>query len=328
MNHEEAGVRRITIVAAIVVLALGTGSALAQSYPSKAIRIAMPFSTGGTDLVTRWLALKLAMPLGQQIVPEPRTGAGGNIGHELVAKAAPDGYTLLMAAPPFVVNPTLYAKVPYDPFRDFSPIMLCATIPTLLVSHPSVPAKTLQDLIRIARSSPDKLSYASGGIGSTPHLSGELLKSLTKTQIVHVPYKGGALGLVGAMSGEVDIVFTTMSAAAASYVNEGKMRGLAILDKKRVVSVSQIPTSAEAGLPQLIAINWYVLLAPAGTPREIIDRLNTEAAKIMHTAETRERFLAVGGEPASATPEQTAEFLRVEYARWSKVIKDAGIRAE
>ena len=328
MNHEEAGVRRITIVAAIVVLALGTGSALAQSYPSKAIRIAMPFSTGGTDLVTRWLALKLAMPLGQQIVPEPRTGAGGNIGHELVAKAAPDGYTLLMAAPPFVVNPTLYAKVPYDPFRDFSSIMLCATIPTLLVSHPSVPAKTLQDLIRIARSSPDKLSYASGGIGSTPHLSGELLKSLTKTQIVHVPYKGGALGLVGAMSGEVDIVFTTMSAAAASYVNEGKMRGLAILDKKRVVSVSQIPTSAEAGLPQLIAINWYVLLAPAGTPREIIDRLNTEAAKIMHTAETRERFLAVGGEPASATPEQTAEFLRVEYARWSKVIKDAGIRAE
>ena len=328
MNHEEAGVRRITIVAAIVVLALGTGSALAQSYPSKAIRIAMPFSTGGTDLVTRWLALKLAMPLGQQIVPEPRTGAGGNIGHELVAKAAPDGYTLLMAAPPFVVNPTLYAKVPFDPFRDFSSIMLCATIPTLLVSHPSVPAKTLQDLIRIARSSPDKLSYASGGIGSTPHLSGELLKSLTKTQIVHVPYKGGALGLVGAMSGEVDIVFTTMSAAAASYVNEGKMRGLAILDKKRVVSVSQIPTSAEAGLPQLIAINWYVLLAPAGTPREIIDRLNTEAAKIMHTAETRERFLAVGGEPASATPEQTAEFLRVEYARWSKVIKDAGIRAE
>jgi len=321
-------VRRITTVAAIVALALGTGSALAQSYPSKAIRIAMPFSTGGTDLVTRWLALKLAPVLGQQIVPEPRTGAGGNIGHELVAKATPDGYTLLMAAPPFVVNPTLYAKVPYDPFRDFSPIMLCATIPTLLVSHPSVPAKTLQDLIRIARSSPDKLSYASGGIGSTPHLSGELLKSLTKTQIVHVPYKGGALGLVGAMSGEVDIVFTTMSAAAASYVNEGKMRGLAILDKKRVLSVPQIPTSAEAGLPQLIAINWYVLLAPAGTPREIIDRLNTEAAKIMQTAETRERFLAVGGEPASATPEQTAEFLRVEYARWSKVIKDAGIRAE
>ena len=150
----------------------------------------------------------------------------------------------------------------------------------------------------------------------------------TKTQIVHVPYKGGALGLVGAMSGEVDIVFTTMSAAAASYVNEGKMRGLAILDKKRVVSIPNVPTSAEAGIPQLIAINWYVLLAPAGTPRDIIDRLNMEAAKVMQMPETRERFLAVGGEPATGTPEQAAEFLREEFTRWGRVVRDAGIKAE
>ncbi len=319
---------RATSLIAGAILLVANGTAAGQSYPVKPIRIAMPFSTGGTDFVTRWLALKLAPVLGQQIVPEPRTGAGGNIAFELVAKAAPDGYTLLMAPPPLVVNPTLYGKVPYDPFRDFAPIILCAAIPTLLVSHPSVPAKNLRELIEIARKNPNKLSYASGGIGSTPHLSGELLKSLSKTQIVHVPYKGGALGLVGAMSGEVDIVFTTMSAAAAAYVNNNKMRGIAMLDVKRVVSIPQVPTSAEAGLPQLIAINWYILAAPAGTPRDIIDRLNAETAKVMQTAETRERLLAVGGEPSTSTPEQAAEFVRSEYARWGKVIKDAGIRAE
>ena len=314
--------------AAIALATTAVGSATAQSYPAKPIRIAMPFSTGGTDLVTRWLALKLAPVLGQQIVPEPRTGAGGNIAFEAIARAAPDGYSLLMAPPPFVINPTLYGKANYDPIRDFTPVTMCGSVPSLLVSHPSVPAKTLRELIALARANPNKLSYASGGIGSTPHLAGELLKSLTKTQIVHVPYKGGTLGLIGAMSGEVDIVFATMSAASASYINEGKMRGLAILDSKRVKTVPQVPTSAEAGLPQLIAIIWYVLMAPAGTPRDIIDRLNAEIGKVMQTAETRERLLAVGGEPATGTPEQAAEFLRTEYARWSKLIKDAGIRAE
>jgi len=311
-----------------MTLALAAAHAGAQSYPAKPIRIAMPFSTGGTDLLTRWLALKLAPALGQQIVPEPRTGAGGNIAFEAIARAAPDGYALLMAPPPFVINPTLYAKVNYDPLRDFTPVMLCGSIPSLLVSHPSVPAKTLRELIQLARTHPNKLSYASGGIGSTPHLAGELLKSLTKTSIVHVPYKGGTLGLIGAMSGEVDIVFATMSAASASYINEGKMRGLAILDGKRVASVPQVPTSAEAGLPQLLAINWYVLLGPAGMPREIVDRLNSEVGKVMLMPETRERLLAVGGEPTTSTPAQAADFLRSEYTRWGKVIRDAAIRAE
>ena len=319
--------QRKAVLASVLAL-LAVPAAFAQSYPAKPIRIIMPFSTGGTDLVVRWLALKLSPVLGQQVVPEPRTGAGGNIGHETVAKAAPDGYTLLMAAPPIVVNPTLHAKISYDPFRDFAPITLTATIPTLLVSHPSVPAKDLRELIQIARAHPGKLSYASGGIGSTPHLAGELLKSLTNTKIVHVPYKGGALGLVGAMSGEVDIVFTTMSGAAAAYVNGGKMRGLAVLDSKKVISIPQVPTAPEAGLPQLIAVNWYLLVAPAGTPREIVDRLNAETAKIMLSPETRERFATVGGEPTSSTPEQAAEFLRAEHARWAKVIRDAGIKAE
>ena len=320
--------KRLTTSILTTVIALAAHDGFAQSYPAKAIRIAMPFATGGTDLVTRWIALKMAPALGQQIVPEPRTGAGGNIAHEFVARSPADGYTLLMAAPPFVVNPTLYAKTPYDPFRDFTPITLCGSVPSLLLSHPSVPVKTLRELIALARGNPNKLSYASGGIGSTPHLAGELLKSLTKTQIVHVPYKGGNLGLVGAMSGEVDIVIGTMSAASASYVNDGKMRGLAVLDGKRVKTIPQVPTSAEAGLPQLIAINWYVLMAPAGTPRDIIDRLNAEVNKVMLLPDTRERLLAVGGEPATGTPEQAAEFLRTEFTRWSRVIKDAGIKAE
>jgi tripartite-type tricarboxylate transporter receptor subunit TctC len=310
------------------VLALAARAATAQTWPTKPIRIIQPFSTGGTDFVTRLLALKMAPLLGQQIVSEARPGAGGNIAFELVAKAPADGYTLLMAPPPLVNNTLLYAKVPYDLFRDFTPIMLCGSVPTLLQSHPSVPAKNLRELIQIARAHPNKLSYASGGIGSTPHLSGELLKSLTKTQIVHVPYKGGALGLVGAMSGEGDLVFVTMSAAAASYITDGRMRGIAILDTKRAITLPQVPTTAEAGLPQLLAINWYILTAPAGTPRAIIDRLNSEAAKIMQTPESRERLLTVGGEPASGTPEQAAEFLKSEYARWSRVINDAGIKSE
>jgi tripartite-type tricarboxylate transporter receptor subunit TctC len=328
MRSKEPGMKRLTTSILTTVIALAAHDGFAQSYPAKAIRIAMPFATGGTDLVTRWIALKMAPALGQQIVPEPRTGAGGNIAHEFVARSPADGYTLLMAAPPFVVNPTLYAKTPYDPFRDFTPITLCGSVPSLLLSHPSVPVKTLRELIALARGNPNKLSYASGGIGSTPHLAGELLKSLTKTQIVHVPYKGGNLGLVGAMSGEVDIVIGTMSAASASYVNDGKMRGLAVLDGKRVKTIPQVPTSAEAGLPQLIAINWYVLMAPAGTPRDIIDRLNGEVNKVMLLPDTRERLLAVGGEPATGTPEQAAEFLRTEFTRWSRVIKDAGIKAE
>ena len=194
--------------------------------------------------------------------------------------------------------------------------------------HPSVPAKSLGDLVQIARGHPGKLAYGSGGVGSTNHLAAELLMSLTKTRMVHVPYKGAALGLVGAMSGEVDVVITTMSSVAASYVNQGKMRGLAILDTKRVDSVPQVPTVVEAGMPQLVAVNWYLLVAPAGTPREIIDRLNADSVKIMQLPETRERLAAVGGEPAPGTPEQSADFLRAEYARWGKVIRDAGIKAE
>jgi tripartite-type tricarboxylate transporter receptor subunit TctC len=300
--------------------------AVAQGWPAKPVRIILPFA-GGTDVAARILAVRLAPLIGQQVVPEPRLGAGGNIAHEAVAKAPPDGYTLLMGAPPVVINPHLNPRVGFDPLRDFTPIVLLGTIPNAIVVHPAVPAKSLKELVQLARANPGKLTYGSGGVGSSNHLSGELLKSLTKTNIVHVPYKSATIGLVGASSGEVDIVVVVVS-SIAPYVQQGRMRALAVLDTKRVPALPQVPTSAEAGYPDLITVNWYLLLGPAGTPRAVVERLNAESVKAMTAPDTRERFAALGGEPASSTPDQAAEFLRAEHVRWGRVIRDAGIKAE
>lgn len=318
---------RAVLWACGIACAMQQSVAQAQTYPVKPIRIILPFATGGTDFVTRWLSLKLSPALGQQIVPEPRTGAGGNIAHEAVARAAPDGYTLLMAAPPLTINPALNPGLSYDPFRDLTPIALLATIPNVMVVHPSVPATSVKELVALARKHPGKLAYASGGVGSAPHLASELFRSLTGIRLVHVPYKGAAIGLIGAMSGEVDMV-VSVAPAVVPYVRDRRMRALAVLDTKRVASLPEVPTTTEAGIPELIAVNWYILLAPAGTPRPIIERLNAESIKVMQQADTRERFAAMGAEPTSSTPEQALEFLRADYARWSRLIKQSGIRAE
>lgn len=310
-----------------VALGAVVPSALGQNFPNKPIRIMLPFATGATDIVTRWLASKLTPVLGQPVVPDPRTGAGGNIAHEATAKAPPDGYTLLVTGPPMVFNPLLNPKVGYDPLNDFVSIALLATVPNVVVVHPSVPAKTLGELVKLARARPGKLSYASGGVGSSPHLAAELLKSLSRTNILHVPYKGGTLGLVDMMRGEIDMAVLA-APGVTQHVKEGKIRALAVLNVKRLETLPQVPTSAEAGMPELVAVNWYILFGPAGTPREISQRLNAETSKIMQTTETRERLAGVGGEPTSGTLEQTAEFLRAEYVRWGKVISNAGIRGQ
>ncbi|HEV7443739.1 MAG TPA: tripartite tricarboxylate transporter substrate binding protein [Steroidobacteraceae bacterium] len=300
--------------------------ALAQAYPTKAVRIILPY-LGGTDFVGRFLAAKLAPRLGQQVIVDPRLGAGGNIGHEATAKATPDGYTLMLASTPFVLNPILNSKSAYDLVRDFAPIELVATLPNVLAVHPSVPARTLRELVQLARANPGKLAYGSGTVGSTSHLAGELLKSLSKANILLVPYKGATFALVGAMSGEVDVVIPAAS-AVEPYVKSNRMRVLAVLDGRRLTSMPDVPTSAEAGLPQLLIVNWYVLTAPAATPRAIIERLNAEAVKIMQAPETRTYLAGIGGEPISSTPEQAAAFLRAEFERWAKVIRAAGIKAE
>jgi tripartite-type tricarboxylate transporter receptor subunit TctC len=315
--------RRIALALAALHAA---APAIAQTYPVKPIRLLLPFA-GGTDVVGRLIALKLSAALGQQVVPDPRLGAGGNIAHDAVAKAAPDGYTLLMAAPPVVINPNLNPKAGFDPLRDFAAVALLGSIPNVLVVHPSVPAKSLRELVQIAKNKPGKLTYGSGGVGSVNQLAAELMKSLTKTNILHVPYKSATVGLVGAMSGEVDIVIVA-SSSVVPYAKENRIRPLAVLDTKRVASLPQVPTTAESGLPQLVAVNWYMLLAPAATPRAIVERLNAEAVKAMALADTRERLAAMGGEPATGTPEQAADFLRSEYERWGRVIRDGGIKGE
>jgi tripartite-type tricarboxylate transporter receptor subunit TctC len=316
----------MTIVAACFCAGLALPAAQAQNYPNKTIRIILPFA-GGSDTVGRLVATRLSALLGQQVVPDPRVGASGNIGFLAGAKSPADGYTLLMGAVPVLTNPLLNPKVGYDGIRDFAPVALLATIPNVVIVHPSVPAKSMRELISLARNSPGKIAYGSGGFGSANHLAAELIQAATKVKFTHVPYKSATFGIAGALSGEVDMVIVVIS-SAVSYVHSGKMRALAILDSKRNGSIPAVPTSAEAGLPGLVAVNWYAILVPAGTPQPIISRLNTESVKAMSTPEMRERFAKIGGAIHTRTPEQTAEFLRGEHARWGKVIGEARIKAE
>ncbi|HET7764575.1 MAG TPA: tripartite tricarboxylate transporter substrate-binding protein [Burkholderiales bacterium] len=299
--------------------------AAAQTYPAKPIRILLPFA-GGTDAVARLLAYKLSPALGEQVLPEQRLGAGGNIAHRAVAAAAPDGYTLLMAAPPLVINPHLNANAGFDPLRDFAPVAYLTAIANVLVVHPKVAARSLNELIALARANPGKLSYGSGGVGSSNQLAAELLKSMAGIDILHVPYKSATLALTGLLAGEVDVVIVAASSTAA-YVKDGRLRALAVLDAKRSSAMPGVPTAAEAGVA-LAAVNWYVLLAPAGTPRAIVERLNAESVRAMHAPDTRERLAALGGEPVSGSPEDAAAFLRKEYEQWGKVIREAGIKAD
>jgi len=301
------------------------GQTASQAYPTKPIRLLLPFA-GGTDAVARLLALKLSPALGQQVLPEQKLGAGGNIAHRALAESPPDGYTLLMAAPPVVINPHLNANAGYDPLRDFAPVAHLTAIANVLVVHPKVQAKTLKELIELARASPGKLTYGSGGVGSTNQLAVELLKSTAKIDLLHVPYKSATLALTGLLAGEVDVVVVAASSVAA-YVKDGRLRALAVLDSKRSSAMPEVPTAAQAGYP-IVAVNWYVLLAPAGTPRAIVEKLNAESIKAIHAPDLRERLEALGGEPAGGSPEETAAFLKREYEQWGHVIREAGIKAD
>ncbi|MBI1965695.1 MAG: tripartite tricarboxylate transporter substrate binding protein [Betaproteobacteria bacterium] len=316
----------VTGLCALICALSGAQHAQAQAYPVKPVRIITGFA-GGSDLMARLVAQQLSPALGQQVFVEQRLGAAGSIGFEAAAKSPPDGYTLLLGAITLVTNPFIHRRIGYDPIKDFAPIMLLSTIPNGLFVHPSVPARSLRELVQLARKSPGKIAYGSGGAGSANHLAAESLQSLAGIRFTHVPYKSATLGLVGAMSGDVDMVITVVS-SGAPYVKDGRMRGLAVLDKKRSATMPEVPTAAGAGVPGLVAVNWYALLAPAGTPRAIVDQLYAATVKVMSAAEIQSRLRATGGEPESGTPEQTAEFIRAEYARWSKVIREAGIKSE
>lgn len=318
------------LIALALALALGCGSALAQTaaYPTKPIRFIMPFSPGGqTDILGRILGQQLAVQLGQSVVAENRPGAGSNLGMELAAKSAPDGYTIVLVSPALVISPSLYKKLNYAPLKDLAPVGLVANAPNILLVHPSVPARTLKELVALARANPGKLNFGSGGVGTSIHLAGEMMKSLTGVNIVHVPYKGGNDAMTALQGGQIEMMVNGI-APVLPQLRSGRVRGLAMLTAERVASLPEVPTAKEAGIPNYEASNWYGVLAPAGTPREIIVRLNAEFRNILGMPEVRERFLAAGVNTRSNTPDEFAAFIKSEAERYAQVIKTANIQAE
>ena len=303
-------------------------AAHAQTYPDHPLRLVVPFATGGTsDILARFVAPPLWQALGQPVVVDNRPGAGSNVGNEIVAKAAPDGYTLLMATPALASNQALYGKLNYDPIANFAPVTLVAEIPIALVVHPSMPTKTVKELIALAKAQPNKLNFGSSGNGGIGHLVGEMFKSATGVQMVHVPYKGNGPALVDVMSGVLNLTFTDI-AGGMPYINAGKMRPLAIASKKRSAQLPAVPTMMEAGVPGFEATTWFAVFATGGTPQPIINRLNTEIVKSLQAPDMREKLTNLGCEVVGNKPEQLAGFLKSEMAKWSKVIKDSGARVE
>ncbi len=299
----------------------------AQKYPEKSIRVVVAFPTGAPYILALVIAEKLRESLGQSVVPDFRPGAGGNVASEFVAKAPPDGYTLLLTSPTVAISPSLFRNLGYDTFRDFAPITLLATIPNVLAVHPSVPAKSLGELVKLAKAHPGKLNFGSGGLGSGSQLGSELFKALTKINIMHVPYKSAGIAMTAMLSGEVDMVTSTVS-PTISLVKSGRIRALAVLAPKRAAMLPQVPTSAEAGMPELVVVTWYGLLAPTGVKPEIIERLNAEVVKLMNAPETKNKLAQVGLDAATSTPAEFGTFVRAEYEKWGRVIKAADIRVQ
>jgi tripartite-type tricarboxylate transporter receptor subunit TctC len=322
---------RLTRRAAIAASLLGTTAPVAlraQDFPNRPIRIVVPYAPGGgADTVARLLAPKLQEALGQTVVVDNKPGAGGVIGDDAVAKAPPDGHTLLIGAFAHAVNPALLPRMPFRTPDDFAPVSLLVVVPDLLVVTPSLPARTVGELIALAKAQPGKLSYASSGNGTAQHLAAELFKARTGLDIQHVPYKGGGPALVDVAAGHVQMIFGNMS-SALPQAQAGRVRAMAVTSPKRSPATPDVPTIAESGVPGYEMYEWNALLAPAGTPAAVIQRLQQEAAKALRHPDVAARLAALGAGPVGGTPEQLAAFLRAELAKWTEVVKTAGIKAE
>lgn len=321
--------RRIVMAGSAIILGLASIVASAQNYPVKPIRLIVPYPPGGpTDLVGRSLGQKLTEAWGQQVVVENRAGAASAIGTEVAARAAADGYTLLLGTSAgFCINPALGGKLPYDPERDFAPISRLVINPQILVVHPSLPVHTLTALIALAKSRPGQINYASVGNASPQHLGMEMLKSMTGIDMLHVPYKGTAPAVTDILAGHVSLMFNSMP-SVLPQVRSGKLRGIGVGSARRSPAAPEIPTVAESGVPGFEYVTWYGLYAPANTPRELINRLHAQVVKILAEPETSQRFASQGAEPSSSTPDQLAQYRRAEFERWRKLIAGMNLRLE
>jgi tripartite-type tricarboxylate transporter receptor subunit TctC len=325
MNRFAHFTRAFAAALAIVAAPVAFGQA---AYPTKPVRIVVPFPAGGTtDIIARATAQKLSEAWGQQVIVDNRPGAAGNIGAELVAKSAPDGYTLLMGTVgTHAINSSLYAKMPYDHVKDFAPVILVAGVPNVLVVNPEVPVKTVPELIAYVKANPGKLNFASSGSGTSIHLSGELFKTMTAVQMTHVPYKGSAPALTDLIGGQVQLMFDNLPSSLA-FIKAGKLRALAVTSTTRAATLPDVPTVADF-VPGFEASSWFGLLAPAGTPPAVIAKINGEVAKWLATPEAREKLTAQGANLAGGTPEDFAKHIQAETAKWAKVVKESGAKVD
>ncbi len=303
--------------------------AKAADYPTKPIRLIIPFGAGGpTDTLGRALAERLTAQFGQNVVVENRTGAGGNIGTDAVAKATPDGYTLLLTTNgPLAGNLTLFKQLPYDPLKDFAPITLFTYLPNMLAVHPSLPVNNFAEFIEYVKARPNQLSFGSGGNGTSSHLAGELLKVMTGIQMTHIPYKGDGASMTDIISGQIPIVFCSVL-AGMRYIDSGRIKVLAVTSAKRVPAIGNVPTIAESGLPGYDLAAWYSVMAPAGTPRDIIQKLNSTIVGIINTPDFKAKIEGMGGIPVGSTPEAVTAIIKEDIPKWAKLIKESGAKVD
>jgi tripartite-type tricarboxylate transporter receptor subunit TctC len=321
---------KLVTLCAGLLLAFAAPAVLAQAYPAKPIRFVVPYAPGGPlDIMARALGQKLTESMGQPVVVDNRPGAGGNIGADIVAKAAPDGYTIVMGAvATHAINPTLYPSIPYDPVKDFTPVALVAVVPNVLVVNPELPVKSVKDLIELARAKPSSLNFGSGSTGSTGHLAGELFNALAGVKMVHIPYKGGAPAMADLLAGQVQLMFDNL-ANALPQVKAGKLRAIAVTTSQRSAFAPELPTLAEAGVPGFDLTTWFGVFLPGNAPRDIVTRLNTEIVRALNAPDMKDRLEKMGAEPPpSNTPERFAAFIRMEFDKYARVIKASGAKVE
>lgn len=317
----------IRFVLCLGLVALST-AAPGQGYPVKPVRIIVPFPPGaGPDIVARTVGQKLTERWGQQIVVDNRPGGGGNIATELVARAIPDGYTLLLASNHFTINPSLFSKIPYDPVRDFVPVTLAAATPNMLVVHPSLPVKSVSDLIALAKAKPDQLNFSSGGNGSVGHMAAEMFNTAARVRMVHIPYKGPVLAITALLNGEASVGFL-IAPAALPLVKSGRLRALAVTGKRRAPAAPELPTVAEAGLPGYEIVAWQGIFAPAATPSDIVKKIYSDVITALNAPEIKRALTAQGLETIASTPEEFSAYVEEDLLKWAKVVKQANVRVD